>query len=81
MMPAAATEWIEQFDICPCVAIDAAVVKLAIEASERWQLSYWEGAILAAVEALSAKTLYSEDLGHGRLYGSVRVRDPLRNGR
>jgi len=79
-MPAAATEWIEQFERFPCLAIDAAVVKLAIEASERWRLSYWDGAILAAAEALGAKTLYSEDLGHGRLYGSVRVRDPFRNG-
>jgi len=81
MTPAAATEWIEHFEAFPCLAIDTAIVKLGIEASERWQLSYWDGAILAAAEALGAKVVYSEDLGDGRLYGSVRVVDPFRNGR
>jgi len=78
MTAAAATEWIEHFEVFPCLAIDPAIVKLAIEASARWQLSYWDGAILAAAEALGAKIVYSEDLGHGRLYGPVRVCDPFR---
>jgi hypothetical protein len=40
MTAAAATEWIEQFEGFPCLAIDAALVKLAIEASERWRLFF-----------------------------------------
>jgi len=68
-----AIEWIEQFEAFPCVAIDAALVKIAIELSERYQISYWDGAIVAAAEMLGAKTLYSEDLNHDQLYGSVRV--------
>lgn len=72
-----AIEWIEQFEAFPCVAIDAALVKIAIEFSERYQISYWDGAIVAAAEVLGAKMLYSEDLNHDQLYGSVRVRNPF----
>ena len=72
-----ALEWIEQFDAFPCVATDRALVKIAIELSERYQISYWDGAIVAAAEALDATTLFSEDLNHGQHYGSVQVVNPF----
>ena len=72
-----ALEWIEQLASFPCVAIDAAIVRIAVETSERYQVSYWDGAILAASEALGAATLYSEDLNPGQQYGSVQVRNPF----
>ena len=78
MTPLAAVEWIENLEVFPCVAIDSSLVKLAVEASERWQLSYWDGAILVAAELLGAKTLFSEDMAHGRHYGSIRVINPFR---
>jgi len=73
-----ALQWIEQLEIFPCLAIDTGVVKLGIETSERFQLSYWDGAIIAAAEALGAPILYTEDLNHGQRYGTVIVRDPFR---
>ena len=72
-----ALQWIEQLEIFPCLAIDTGVVKLGIETSERFQLSYWDGAIIAAAEALGAPILYTEDLNHGQRYGTVIVRDPF----
>jgi len=75
-----ALEWIEQFEAFPCLAIDADLVKIAIEISERFQISYWDGAIVAAAEALGAKKLYSEDLNHGQRYGSVWAYNPFRIG-
>lgn len=77
LAPAQAVEWIEQFEVFPCLAIDAALVKIAIEASERYGISYWDAAIVAAAERFGAKTLYSEDLNHEQLYGSVRVCNPF----
>ncbi len=74
---AQALEWIEQFDAFPCVAIDRALVKIAMELSELYQISYWDGAVIAAAETLGAKTLFSEDLNHGQLYGSVQVVNPF----
>ena len=72
--------WIEQLAAFPCLAIDKSLVKIAIEFSERYRISYWDGAIVAAAEALGAEMLYSEDLNHGQLYGSAKVCDPFRPG-
>ena len=72
-----AIEWIEQFEAFPCVAVDVALVKIAVEIGERFQVSYWDGCILAAAEALRAKTLYTEDLNPGQKYGSVVVENPF----
>lgn len=47
--------------------------------SERFQLSYWDGAIVAAAQELGAETLYTEDLNHGQVYGSVRAINPFRS--
>jgi predicted nucleic acid-binding protein len=34
-------------------------------------------AVVAAAEALGASTLYTEDLAHGRTYGTVRAVNPF----
>ena len=75
-----AVEWIEQFEAFPCLAVDASLVKIAVEISERYRISYWDGAIVAAAEALGAEFLYSEDLSHGQRYGPVQVVNPFRDG-
>jgi predicted nucleic acid-binding protein len=72
-----ALEWMEQLEAFPCLAIDSSLVTIAVEISERYQISYWDGAIIAAAEALGAETLYSEDLNHGQQYGSVQARNPF----
>ncbi len=73
-----ALEWIEQLELQPCVPIDATLVKNGIVMAERYRISYWDGAILAAAEALGVHTVYTEDLNHGQIYGSVRVLNPFR---
>ncbi len=77
MSPAHALEWIEEFEAFPCLAVDIDLIKIAAEQSVRYQVSYWDGAIVAAADALGAGTLYSEDLNHGQQYGSVVVRNPF----
>ena len=77
-LPAAeALEWIEQWTAFPCQAIDHQLVRIAVEQSERYGISYWDAAILAAAEALGARTVYSEDLNDGQRYGRVRVENPF----
>jgi predicted nucleic acid-binding protein len=73
-----ALEWIEQLEAFPCLPVDRSLVKIAVEVSERYQISYWDGAILAAAQSLGARTLYTEDLNDGQRYGSVQVRNPFR---
>ena len=68
---------IETSEECPCVPADAAPVRHGAEIAQRYRISYWDGAIIAAAEGLRAHTLYTEDLGHGQLQGSVRVVNPF----
>ncbi|HVT03063.1 MAG TPA: PIN domain-containing protein [Thermoanaerobaculia bacterium] len=77
LSPETAIEWIEQLDAFPQVPIDASLVKVAIENSVRYRISYWDAAIVAAAERLGARTLYSEDLSDGQMYGSVTVLNPF----
>jgi predicted nucleic acid-binding protein len=72
-----ATEWIEQGIAFPCQPVDHQLLCIAVEQSERYRISYWDAAILAAAEALGAATVYSEDLNSGQHYGSVRVLNPF----
>jgi len=59
------------------MAIEASLVKIAIEMSVRYQTSYRDGAILAAAESISVPRLYSADLNHGQRYGKVEVLNPF----
>jgi predicted nucleic acid-binding protein len=73
-----ALEWIEHLTAFPCQAVDHRLVRVAIEVSERYLISYWDAAILSAAQALGAETVYSEDLNDGQLYSGVRVVNPFR---
>ncbi|SDR46054.1 Predicted nucleic acid-binding protein, contains PIN domain [Rhizobiales bacterium GAS113] len=72
-----ALDWIERLAEFPVIPITADLVRMAIGLSARYQVSYWDAAILAAAEELGAPTLYSEDLNHGQVYGSVKVVNPF----
>lgn len=72
--------WIERLAQHPFTAVDVALVRTGIFLSQRYRISYWDGAIIAAAERLGAETLYTEDLNHGQTYGSVRVVNPFREG-
>ena len=77
LSPGDALEWMEQFEAFPCQVLDAGIVKVGAEISQRYRISYWDGAIVAAAEALGARTLFTEDLNHSQVYGSVRVVNPF----
>ena len=44
--------------------------------TERYQLRYWDAAIVAAAVRLGAPVLYSEDLNDGQTYDGVKVVNP-----
>lgn len=72
-----ALEWIDLLSGQICVPVDATLVRNGILLSERHRISYWDAAIIAAAEAAGAPNLYTEDLNHGQIYGSVRVINPF----
>ena len=52
--------------------------KWASSIRDDFRISYWDAALIAAAERLDAPILYTEDLNHDQLYGSVRVVNPFR---
>ena len=77
LSPDRATALMDEYRVFPTVVTDYPLITAAVELSVRYGISYWDGAILAAAEALEAPVLYSEDLSHGQRYGSVRVTNPF----
>ena len=49
----------------------------SIEIARRYQISYWDAAIIAAAGELGATILYTEDLNHGQAYGTVTAINPF----
>ena len=61
----------------PVVPITRDLVLADIDLKQRFLISYWDAAILAAAKALGCQTVYSEDLNHGQDYDGVRVENPF----
>jgi predicted nucleic acid-binding protein len=72
-----AAAWIDRLKVQPVVPVDADLVCDAIRLSGRYQINYWDAALIAGAERLEVPTLYTEDLNHGQLYGSVKVVNPF----
>ena len=69
--------WIEHLSAFPFTVVDAHLVRAGIVLSRRYNIGYYDAALLAAAERLGARIFYSEDLNHGQFYGSVRVINPF----
>lgn len=61
----------------PVLAVDDQLVVAAAESSQRFQLSYWDAAILEAARALGCETVLSEDLSDTQDYHGIRVVNPF----
>jgi predicted nucleic acid-binding protein len=61
----------------PILYPDAQVVRTALRGMAAYQLSWFDAHLWAYAEHYSLPEIISEDFEHGRLYGSVRVRNPF----
>jgi predicted nucleic acid-binding protein len=61
----------------PTLPVTSDLVRAAIDMHQRFQLSYWDAAILAGAKRLGCHAVYSEDLNHGQDYDGVRVLNPF----
>src|SRR5262249_10306317 len=52
----------------PTVDITPALFRVAVDIQQRFQLSYWDAAILAAARQIGCCSVYSEDLNAGQNY-------------
>ena len=59
------------------VDLTVPVMKSALDLKDRYQISYWDAAIIAAAQAVGCTDLYTEGLNPGQAYGGVRVTNPF----
>ncbi len=68
---------IEAFLRFPVQETTVSLVRAALEAKERYQISLRDCAIIEAARALGCLTVLSEDLSRERDYGGVTVENPF----
>lgn len=54
------------------------IMMAALDARQRFQISYWDAAIIEASRAMGCSQVLSEDLNDGQDYGGVQVVNPFR---
>lgn len=61
----------------PIQTITTEVFRTALSIRERFGLSYWDSAILAAARVMGCDAVYSEDMSAEQDYDGLRVIDPF----
>ena len=58
--------------------ISTVTLQNALATRARWEISYWDAAIVEAARIARCDTLLSEDLQHGMNFAGIRVVNPFR---
>ncbi|MDE2817525.1 MAG: PIN domain-containing protein [Chloroflexota bacterium] len=78
LTPEQALTFLEPLRLFPIQELTPALFDLAVAISQRFRLSYWDGAILAAAKVLGCEVVYSEDLSDDQDYDGLRAVNPFR---
>ena len=62
----------------PVLDVSVQLMRSALAAAVRWDISYWDAAIVEAAREARCPTLLSEDLQDGMDFSGVRVANPFR---
>lgn len=71
------TALVESFLRFPAAPITSELMLAALDSHRRFEISYWDAAILEAARALGCEVVLSEDLADGQDYAGVRVENPF----
>lgn len=77
LAPEAALRFLLPFLEFPFVTGTPSLFQEAARLSVRFQIHYYDAAILAAAKELGAPVVYSEDMAHGQDYAGVKVVNPF----
>jgi len=61
----------------PTLELTPALFRAAVDLGQRFQVSYWDAATLAAAKQMGCHTVFSEDLNAGQDYDGVTVVNPF----
>jgi predicted nucleic acid-binding protein len=73
-----AVAFIQALCAFPVQELTVNVLQAALATKHRYQIPYWDAAIIEAARALGCREILSEDLNDGQDYGGVRVVNPFR---
>ena len=73
-----AMEFLDRFAEITVQPVTTEIFRRATELCNRFRISYWDAAILAAAMALGCDAVYSEDMSDQQDYDGVRVINPFR---
>lgn len=73
-----AADLVTAFTRFPVQPTTVGLIHASIEARDRYELSYWDAAIVEAAKLLGCTEVLSEDLNHGQDYGGLVVVNPFR---
>ena len=77
LAPADAAALVETWFAFPTLELTPSLFRSAIDVQQRFQLSYWDAAIICAAKQMGCQKVYSEDLNHGQVYDGVTVINPF----
>ena len=69
--------FLDPFMALPSVPVTQELFRRAAQVAERYGISYWDAAILAAAGLQGCDAVYSEDLNDGQSYDGVLVINPF----
>jgi predicted nucleic acid-binding protein len=69
---------VEAWSAFATLELTPGLFRAAVDVQQRFQLSYWDAAILAAAKQLGCHTVFSEDLNDGQNYDGVTVVNPFK---
>ena len=72
-----AMEFLQPFRALPTQEITVELFERAAAMKEKFGLSYWDAAILAAAKMLGCEAVYSEDMSEQQDYDGLRVINPF----
>ena len=73
-----AVRLVESFRRFPVQDMTSVIMMAALNARQRFQLCYWDAAIIEASRAMGCFHVLSEDLNDGQDFGGVQVVNPFR---
>jgi predicted nucleic acid-binding protein len=77
MAPAEAREIVRLYGEWPVVTLETELIVNASVLHERESISFWDALIVEAARVAGATRLLTEDLSHGRSFGTISVEDPF----
>jgi len=72
-----AVAWVQLWKRHDVHAVTVPHVDLALELTDRYQVSYYDALVVAVAHLAGCAVVFSEDLNNGQEYGGVRVQNPF----